>query len=1840
MANKKKLLKLLLMPLALIAAKGHAELVEVSYITPTGSQKVQLVTTTNYINAANTLKFKLSAGIDRKVQATILDSSGSQVAKVASPLLGASDRITTSDGKSYYGAELPISTLPEGNYSVKADILAADGSVVQTSSYPIVVDVTPPAADPITTGPGGYSMTISGSTWLLGRGGVEDQTFYFNNINDLSGISSVVAKTYRSDGTLYATKTVGYNSVTKLASISTETSGLVPANEDLNELLKLQVLITDSAGNVTTKEQLFKYDNYIGTASLVGVFDPDSSNVLVPGLTGFVPYVSGMTVKTNPIKLVFKIAKSNYYKYNPGGLKMINGLGTTNDTVEDTDSVYIVTTSPYGNTDGNYWRWDNFGQYGGGGISYNLVLSPTATPSPKLLGVQYNYSDIGWASYSRVILSNTLLPLTISGIKVLAEARTYDQVATFDGTCTIPAGDTSCTIAYTKTLQPGTTGYLHDNAVIWDKAHTLMSNPSWADLDWNDQYYPQITYTYDAAAQSVTQYVVQPGRGNYFDRLALKTVWLENAANNNAKIAINPTKLSESGTNYSYKWDLTQLPEGNYNLVAVAQENHGPTTRLPLFSLTKDKTPPTIDITTTSSSNQVASLDDISINVSDTVTDIPTVTSVNLKGGPAKENVYLTVRQTDKNKYKLEYPVMFPSLKAGEEYTLAISAKDDQGNTTTKSMTFTYSPRQVTLAGGMDGKILVPNVQRSFKRADGNEVISTDPLTLNDGSVVSGNYDVYVTLRSDAQYPVVINGVTVQPGQTTTVAKQMNFSVSGGRINLPAYPANNTIGTASLLISTSAPNAPVLVVDLNSWAAVAQLSAQTWEVRQVIDTLNISATPATGTACRLTSDASIAQVADSVKDPVCLLEWASKPDETTQTIKSGDSLKVAGLVGQAVAVGVQPVAYTLSLYSGGEKIVVGTGSRDLTVKSAVGEVAYNPPAESLTVNRIIGSVSIAMKQTKGPDCSLTLDGDTARKMATNQDYASTSRTCLFEYTNIPDGLTQDNYSNTPLLKGTLINKASYPLAWRVSVFSKSGTRITLNEQTANIEAVDPPAPVIDLDTKYRLNGDASSNTLVVPMAAGTYLGDTNVTSALADLDVAINRGADTLESETYPAGYGDTQKISRRITTDERKLWESVVYSVTAKYNKVPDVSSTAQYTAVSVPSDSILPAVTTESATAVNTKALPVTVKIRDQYKPDAGYNAETMGQWKVRLLRQGTYGVLTPLSDYMDATDGVATFNVDLTNVDGTSLRILAEASLVSPLNGYTRVVQSRSPAYLQLLRGNSIGASTVTRKLSGPAPFRPLFKLELQNRLDSGALGQVKWQVSSDKGASWVDYIPSANYKMTYQQTFDVGEYLVRAETTNSNSGALEYTENVQVVAYKMPDIQIDGPSPLFIGDTGKYSLSTAPSKYGQAVTDYVENENIVEWSTDSGKNFTLTAPTITLTQSEAGNIPLVVRVRSKNAPESDDAAWTVVRKNVQFAKVKAPNASIKGPTRVETGKTYTYSVKVSEPYPGMTNALKGYWTLPDGSQVNGTEMTYSPTADDLNTGRLEVSYTAWVDGFRDKGAETTTNARAGVWEYIWPKFALYDVKTATVAPADIVFTIKAVGFSGKLDNPVYTWTIPSGLIVTDKRVANIRSVTAKTPGSYTVSVKISDDRGNTSEQTSSFVIAEPTPYNVGVKYSMSNPEQREPLDLLLSGLISGGHPLDRVTERAYFVDGEKVDSSGEYGRVTLNSGTHEVKLAIKSEMGKEASGAVQVVVAANKLPVCKTKSRETVGSIIVYADCTDPDGRIKGYEWTVNGEILSSSGDRITLNKDTSAPVPTVSLVGIDDAGGRSEPVSLQ
>ncbi|MDA1379323.1 hypothetical protein PCI56_04795 [Plesiomonas shigelloides subsp. oncorhynchi] len=74
--------------------------------------------------------------------------------------------------------------------------------------------------------------------------------------------------------------------------------------------------------------------------------------------------------------------------------------------------------------------------------------------------------------------------------------------------------------------------------------------------------------------------------------------------------------------------------------------------------------------------------------------------------------------------------------------------------------------------------------------------------------------------------------------------------------------------------------------------------------------------------------------------------------------------------------------------------------------------------------------------------------------------------------------------------------------------------MTLNDQTFNIEAVDPPAPTVELSSKYNFK----DNIYMVPMT-GNYLGDAIINSERADLDITISRNSDVLESETFTPGW-------------------------------------------------------------------------------------------------------------------------------------------------------------------------------------------------------------------------------------------------------------------------------------------------------------------------------------------------------------------------------------------------------------------------------------------------------------------------------------------------------------------------------------------------------------------------------------------------------------------------------------------------------------------------------------------------------------------------------------------------
>ncbi len=92
-------------------------------------------------------------------------------------------------------------------------------------------------------------------------------------------------------------------------------------------------------------------------------------------------------------------------------------------------------------------------------------------------------------------------------------------------------------------------------------------------------------------------------------------------------------------------------------------------------------------------------------------------------------------------------------------------------------------------------------------------------------------------------------------------------------------------------------------------------------------------------------------------------------------------------------------------------------------------------------------------------------------------------------------------------------------------------------------------------------------------------------------------------------------------------------------------------------------------------------------------------------------------------------------------------------------------------------------------------------------------------------------------------------------------------------------------------------------------------------------------ITLSSDEETRYRLWARVRSATAPADDGYAYEVAKTAVDFRAVKAPRPYVTGPRVIETGKKYVFKAETSLPYRGMDVKLNGFFTLPDGSIVQG-------------------------------------------------------------------------------------------------------------------------------------------------------------------------------------------------------------------------------------------------------------------------------------------------------------------
>ncbi len=683
---------------------------------------------------------------------------------------------------------------------------------------------------------------------------------------------------------------------------------------------------------------------------------------------------------------------------------------------------------------------------------------------------------------------------------------------------------------------------------------------------------------------------------------------------------------------------------------------------------------------------------------------------------------------------------------------------------------------------------------------------------------------------------------------------------------------------------TTAPNSPILSAELTTWVGRANLSSSSWTVKQVLDPVSIQASPAPGNPCRFTSTMEDAFQSDPIDDPVCEFVWTTIPDESERVLSENGEFKMTQIEGVAFALGTQTITYEMALYGGdGSRIVVGTGSQDLEVVSANGSVSLAPTENLRTVHRGIENIALQMKQVDGGSCPLTMDSDQAMRQ----------NKCFFEWTDIPVGLQQNFYSH-PYLTGLFADEGIYPVQWRVSKFAPSGKRVTLNEQSYDIEAVNPPAPQVEMAEV----GDNGS-IFFAPMG-GRRTRDIVVTSPASKLLIDVERDNVTVFNEVYNLSSGASNRVYLSLETLPLNLWQEQQFDVSARYAELADVKGTASITAVGVPAETVRPYIFTEQRDAVDTEFLPLTVDLRDTQNFNGEYDAATMGQWEARVVYDTLEGPVA-LSNFEPMTGGSLTTSVDISGLGASSLRLFAEARLLSEHPGYQRIERSVTPTFVAVLRGNEIDGSVVSRAFSGPAPLSTYFKLDVADHLDRRAVGDVVWQVSYDTGGTWTDFVPeSERKKLQFHQTFDVGSYLVRAKITNRNSGAVSHTEQTSVTAYERLDVELSGPSSVVVGSKG--TVLAQVTKNGVAAP---KDGYVLEWSTDGGETFAAgSGEELVVEGTEEGVQRIHARVRAVEAPAEDRYAYSVDRHNVGMRRVKEARATLYGSRKLEIGQTYEF------------------------------------------------------------------------------------------------------------------------------------------------------------------------------------------------------------------------------------------------------------------------------------------------------------------------------------------------
>jgi len=912
----------------------------------------------------------------------------------------------------------------------------------------------------------------------------------------------------------------------------------------------------------------------------------------------------------------------------------------------------------------------------------------------------------------------------------------------------------------------------------------------------------------------------------------------------------------------------------------------------------------------------------------------------------------------------------------------------------------------------------------------------------------------------------------------------------------------------------------------------------------------------------------------------------------------------------------------------GTEHVIGTYRRDLTIESLAGLISLHLMPAVEEAYQSIQDLSLILRLNNDTlVCDLTISESQARRVASNW---SLRPTCLVSWTSIPDGLKQADNWSTPQLRGGINGLGEQTIGWSVSVFTPAGHEIVVTEQSHVVNVIAPPAIEIELPSTPAQISDS----MFAVSTSGGFVGSAVITAVPANIHVRTQRDIEIVRDEVV-MNYGRAVRMTTPISGVEAPLWTVTPFTIEASYAQLPNTTSRVPVDLLAVPPDTVLPVLLNEERVVLDTNEFIVSAQILDTRFVEDGYSVSKHGDWDLRLVRAMPGGVYEPLSNWTAIDEeGKADFPLDLTDLSNQVMRVFAEARVRSPIPEYVSHRRSVAPLALSILNGSALDAELTTLRLIGLAPLRTSFFVNTVERWESRDIGGVRWEISTDNGATWEEQPLSTNVPQRFSRVFEKGNYLVRAHVENRHSGAMSVTPSVEVIAFDVPTARLEGPQNVFVGASGTYSLTNYDG------TPFEPSGVQIEWSEDRGDTWVNGGSSYTLSSDTAQRFYLQARLKYEDAPEHR-LAYKNLRIGVAFRSVRPPRVQMIGPRRPEVGREATWKANMMMPYPNMGLTMDGFFTLPDGTVAESREVQYTPTYEDFQREESYLTFDAWINGYEEVGGRGVTKHRLIFWSYDWPEWAFQVKSSAIYSPADVTVTLRNLGIFREFENLQVEWEVAEGegLVMTRDTSALSRSFTITEPGSYLVAAHVSDGRGNYSYVELELVFYSPPEWSVDLTWSGDNPFNRAPLEVLLRPQYSGGHPRDRIETKEYFLNGDLMASSGDYGRATLPAGTHEVKMRIFTMMGYEAIGRTNIAVVENIAPVCQIEVTPGRTSWLAKSLCTDEDGRVATYRWWVNGEeqtITSSSISVPMWRYPEGEPITT--LVGIDDSGAESEPVA--